>query len=346
MGSVILAGLAGFLAAFLGVLAFEALAARRRWFDVPNDRSSHTRPTPRGAGSVIVLVSLAGLAAGFGLDRAPLGLAPFAAYAAGAALVAALSWIDDLRGVHFAARFMAHGLAAAALLAFAAPPREIALPFLGTVEIGFWGWPLAFLWIVGLTNAYNFMDGIDGIAGTQALLAGAGWACAFWISGSPFLAGVAAVLGGASLGFLARNWSPAKVFMGDVGSAFLGYTFAALPLLARMESGVDPKLPVLGLAMLWPFVFDSLLTFLIRLARRENVFQAHRTHLYQRLVRSGMSHASVTLLYGALSLAGVAAGILWIRRGTGPVLLAIPALAAGLVALVRIRESSRGPAQP
>lgn len=346
MGSVLLAGFAGLLASYLGVRVFEAAAARRRWFDVPNERSSHTRPTPRGAGSVIVLVSLAGLAFSLLLDPPPRGLARFAAYGAGAAFVAALSWLDDLRGVHFAARFLAHGLAAAALLAFVGAPREIGIPFLGTVEVGPWGWALAFLWIVGLTNAYNFMDGIDGIAGTQAFLAAAAWSGVFVASRSPLLANFAAVLSGASLGFLFRNWSPAKVFMGDVGSAFLGYTFAALPLLAARETGGTPDLPFLGVLWVWPFVFDSLLTFLARLARGENVFQAHRTHLYQRAVRSGMSHSSVTLLYGALSLAGIAAGWAGIRWGTWLPTLAIPALALGLVALVRTRESIGRPPQP
>jgi UDP-N-acetylmuramyl pentapeptide phosphotransferase/UDP-N-acetylglucosamine-1-phosphate transferase len=99
----------------------------------------------------------------------------------------------------------------------------LALPVVGSVNLGWWGAVLTVMWIVGLTNAYNFMDGTDGIAGSQAVIAGLGWALIGWAAGIPLVGGIGFLIAGASLGFLAHNWPPARVFMGDIGSAFLGY---------------------------------------------------------------------------------------------------------------------------
>jgi UDP-N-acetylmuramyl pentapeptide phosphotransferase/UDP-N-acetylglucosamine-1-phosphate transferase len=168
------------------------------------------------------------------------------------------------------------------------------------------------IWIVGLTNAYNFMDGSDGIAGAQALVAGASWACLGWLAGLPTLAGLGLLLAGGSLGFLLHNWPPARIFMGDVGSAFLGYSFAILPLLALAgQRSLAAASPVLGLLPVWPFVFDASFTFLRRLRHGENVFAAHRTHLFQRLLIAGFSHRFVLLLYGSLATVGGVAAVFW-----------------------------------
>jgi len=151
------------------------------------------------------------------------------------------------------------------------------------------------------------MDGIDGIAGVTAAVAGSGVAAAAWLLGGPAVAAVALAFAGAALGFLSQNWSPARIFMGDVGSAFCGFLIAVLPL-GMPAADVPRIMPVAVLAM-WPFIFDTLFTLVRRLRRGENIFQAHRSHLYQRLVIAGWSHRATSSLYGALAAMAAAIAI-------------------------------------
>jgi UDP-N-acetylmuramyl pentapeptide phosphotransferase/UDP-N-acetylglucosamine-1-phosphate transferase len=202
---------------------------------------------------------------------------------------------------------------------------------------------LALLWVVGLTNAFNFMDGIDGIAACQAITAGLGWGFLALQAGVPFAAALGFLLASSSLGFLCHNWSPARVFMGDVGSLFLGFTLAMLPFLvgelSRDRSGTG--LACSAVSLMWPFVFDSTFTFLRRLIKGENVFDAHRSHLYQRLVRAGWSHPAVTFLYAVLGITGVIVTRPWSRRfieGAVNGMLALPPLCLALWGAVIIVE--------
>lgn len=321
-------GLGSAVLSYLAVLAFKEWATRRNWVDRPNERSSHVRPTPRGGGIVIVGMSLIGLL----LSARTGSWAALGGYLVAALLVAAISWVDDLRKVPAGVRFGVHIAAAAILLWGTGTYSDISLPGDARLSLGLWGIPLFVIWIVGLTNAYNFMDGIDGIAAGQAVIAALGWSLVAWIGPPGLLLPFAAVLAGTAFGFLLHNWSPAAVFMGDVGSAFLGFTFAALPLLAR-SSGSSPAndlMPLLAVLFVWPFVFDSFFTFVRRLRKREPVFSAHRSHLYQRLVIAGHPHATVSLLYLGLAAVGVGIGLVWIRWGLSSPLLAIPLLALGL----------------
>jgi UDP-N-acetylmuramyl pentapeptide phosphotransferase/UDP-N-acetylglucosamine-1-phosphate transferase len=146
-----------------------------------------------------------------------------------------------------------------------------------------------------------------------------------------------------SLGFLGYNWPPARIFMGDVGSAFLGYSFAAVTLLGAQ---VHPRLALVGLLLLWPFVFDTLFTMVRRWRRGENIFQAHRSHLYQRLVIVGYSHRMVTLLYASLSLAGGVAAMLWFYAplvGRWFIIIGMPLLLMLLVTAVSRYEARQTP---
>jgi UDP-N-acetylmuramyl pentapeptide phosphotransferase/UDP-N-acetylglucosamine-1-phosphate transferase len=187
----------------------------------------------------------------------------------------------------------------------AGPARVIDLGWLGQFDLGPAGWVLTVLWIVGMTNAFNFMDGIDGIAGITAAAALGVVSGGFWLGGDGYGALLAAAVAAAAVGFLVWNWQPARVFMGDVGSASLGYTIAVLPLVAG-EAERRWLLP-LTVAVMWPFLLDTTLTFLRRLRNGENVLEAHRSHFYQRLVIGGWSHSTVALIYGVASLgAGLA----------------------------------------
>lgn len=325
--------------------SYAAVGGMRYWarkqgiIDLPNERSSHTRPTPRGGGIAIVIGTLVGLVA-LSWDTAS-SWSHLIAYVAGAVLVAAVSWVDDVRSLPNRLRFLAH--VAAALIAISASGYwpQLSIPALGPLTIGWLGLPLSIVWIVGLTNAYNFMDGIDGIAGGQALVAGLGWTAIGWLGNHPLLTFLGLLLAATSAGFLGHNWPPAKIFMGDVGSAFLGYSFAVLALIGGMADG---RLVAAGPLLVWPFVFDSTFTLLRRWRNGENIFAAHRSHFYQRLVITGLSHQTVTLLYMWLACVGTVVATNWILQGPLAeqiIITVIPAHAAWLWWFAGQRERDR-----
>ena len=303
------------------ILFFRRWAAsKNKYLDYPNERSSHTRPTPRGGGIGIILVALIFIVAerlyfsdAIGYPEHLTGM--ILPVYAGALLVIITSWIDDVRdGLSPAIRLAVHIAAAGLAISALGGWNLLQVPFLEVIELGWLGTIASLVWIVGLINAYNFMDGIDGIAGVQALTAAAGWLMVGLLSGMLIFSLVAVLIGSAVLGFLVHNWPPASVFMGDVGSAFLGYTFAVLPLYAQGSAiGHEAeRLPIAGVLMLSPFIADTAFTLIRRLMRRERLSQAHRSHIYQRLVLSGLSHRSVSLVYMFLGLTGSAAAVLFV----------------------------------
>lgn len=310
-------GVSNLLACWAILRAFRNWAMRKRLLDQPNARSSHARPTPRGGGIgivIVVFISWAILLFGQGrfwaiplLSAGRIGL-----IAGGAILVVGISWLDDLRrGLSPGLRLVVHMLAGTLAVIAVNGWDWISIPFVGPVELGVTGFVLALVWVIGLMNAYNFMDGIDGLAGVQAVTASAGWIVLGLVLGDRFITASAVLLASATLGFLIHNWPPARIFMGDIGSVFLGYCFAALPLIAARihNAPVADRLPLAGLLAVSPFVLDASYTFMCRLAQREKLSQAHRSHLYQRLVLTGLSHRAVTFLYTVLGLAGSAAAV-------------------------------------
>ena len=264
--------------AFVASLLIVPLIKRFAVLDIPNDRSSHDTPTPRGGGIAIVVVTIAG-ALILDVKMWPLLVA--------AAVIAIMSWIDDMKHLSAAIRFPIQILSACAVVYVYGPTR----PAFAAIAV---------FWIVGVTNAFNFMDGIDGIAGTQAVIAGVAW---YALTRNP----IALLIAASSLGFLFYNWPRASIFMGDVGSAFLGFTFASLPLLEH-----NGRAPIAMALMLFPFLADSGITLVHRAVRLQPIWKAHREHLYQRLVIAGWSHRGVTLLYGAIALATSCAA-LWLQ---------------------------------
>jgi UDP-N-acetylmuramyl pentapeptide phosphotransferase/UDP-N-acetylglucosamine-1-phosphate transferase len=293
--------LAVFAASFIGVKLFRRWSLKREIIDVPNERSSHSVPTPRGGGLIIAIVSLLALC-GYAFVY---GDGSYWAYLAGALIVASISWVDDVRELSPFVRIICHSLAAGLAVWAYGGFDWVWIPFYGIVDVGAAGQLFAFLWLVWLINAYNFMDGIDGIAAMQSITAGIGWLLAgfiFGIDGIAFYGGVLAV---SSLGFIILNWQPAKIFMGDVGSAFLGYSFALLPLMASKKIS-DPTaasiMPWVGVFLVWFFVFDSFYTLLKRLFRGAKIWQPHREHIYQQLVIDGLQHRHVSIIYAAFSL--------------------------------------------
>jgi UDP-N-acetylmuramyl pentapeptide phosphotransferase/UDP-N-acetylglucosamine-1-phosphate transferase len=313
------------LASMIGVALFVRLASYGRWLDVPNERSSHQVPTPRGAGLVIVIVVSAAMA-----WAARAGVFRPDATALAALTIAAISAVDDVRSLPSGLRLLVHLVCAVVAV----------LTITGSGERS-WSGPLivlAVIWIVGLTNAYNFMDGIDGISGAQAVVAGVAFTLAAMHVGIAGPATCSLAIAAASAGFLIHNWPPARVFMGDVGSAFVGFSFAVMVLQIWTWS---PALGVAAAMSLWPFAFDTVLTFLRRAVRRENVLQSHRSHFYQRLVIAGWSHARVTILYTAAAAVGAISGLAWALHLSGwQVLTAVPMMALAIYTAVRYMEAA------
>lgn len=294
---------------YIGVDLFQRWALEHQLIDLPNSRSSHTQPTARGGGIVVVVLTLLGLGISL-LWATTLPKLPYIALLNGGILISVVSWLDDLNPLPARLRFAAHSIASLLVIValLIANGQSQSLSTSLSVSSIWIGCIFAFIWIVGLTNAYNFMDGIDGIAGLQATIAGIAWTAVGWYIHAPIIMLSGLLIAASSIGFLGHNWSPAKVFMGDVCSAFLGFIFAALPLLAAQ---VSPKLLIFGLIIVWPFIFDTSFTIIRRAINGENIFQAHRSHLYQRLVILGYTHENVTLLYGGLSTLSAILAFFW-----------------------------------
>jgi UDP-N-acetylmuramyl pentapeptide phosphotransferase/UDP-N-acetylglucosamine-1-phosphate transferase len=294
---------------------------RKAILDAPNARSSHSAPTPRGGGIAVLAAALpAWMAVAMTVGPA----APILAAVAAAAVLAAISWIDDRRGLVPALRLAAQALAIAIGLA--------ALPADGAVFLG-WLPPaldrlvagLAWLWFV---NLFNFMDGIDGLAAGEAAAVASGIALLAALAPQALPAAtqlLAVALAAAALGFLRWNWAPAKLFLGDVGSVPLGYLLGWL-LLLLAQAGSWAAALILPLY----FLADASWTLLRRLLRGERIWEAHRQHFYQRAVQRGRSHAAVTLRVLALDLVLIALAA-WSCRGA-----ALPALAAAAAATAAV----------
>jgi UDP-N-acetylmuramyl pentapeptide phosphotransferase/UDP-N-acetylglucosamine-1-phosphate transferase len=322
---VLLAGVAAaaFLFSCLGTRLLIPLLRRGAVLDQPNARSSHTVPTPRGAG--IALVG-AVLAIWFGLTAAGRVERILLVIAVAALVLAIVSWIDDLKGLSPSVRLAAQVLAVAAWMA-TSPPGAVFQgwlpPMLDRAAAGL-------LWVWSI-NLFNFMDGIDGIAGSEAAAIGVGLVL-FASAGAtrdPDLALLAASIAAAALGFLVWNWSPARIFMGDVGSVPLGYLLGFL-LLGAASAGAW------RIALILPLYFlaDATITLLRRLLRGERVWQAHREHFYQQAVRRGLSHSAVVWRVIAANVALIGLG--WFAENGGAVAMLAAAVFVVVALLVNL----------
>jgi UDP-N-acetylmuramyl pentapeptide phosphotransferase/UDP-N-acetylglucosamine-1-phosphate transferase len=274
----------------------RVLAERHGLLDRPNDRSLHTKPVPRLGGVGIVLGASCATAAILALG--PTANGEILTLLVSALVLAAIGLADDLRGLRASTRFFLQiAVAAAYALRVGVPTRlelvpdvSITLPYAGALVL----WTV---FIVGSLNIYNFMDGMDGLAALQAIGASLGLAAVFAAGDDGASAMVPLVLACASFGFFVHNAPPAKIFMGDAGSTFVGFTFAGLALIGATRARPVSALTVpLALA---PFLLDGTFTILRRLSKGEKIWKAHRSHLYQRAVATGLSHHDVLLPYAA-----------------------------------------------
>jgi Fuc2NAc and GlcNAc transferase len=275
------------LAALLLTAGVRRYALHRQILDIPNARSSHSVPTPRGGGLAIVCAVLPALV--WCWSRGWITGDFLLAAAGGGFMTAGIGWLDDHRPVAASVRLVVHFAAAAwavfwlgGLTFLRAGGLIITLAPAGEV--------LAALLIVWLLNLYNFMDGVDGLAAAEAVTVCLGAALLAVLAGAPHIVAVTLLLAAASAGFLVWNWAPASIFLGDVGSGFLGYMLAVTALYSERSNG--PSL-LLWSVLLAVFLSDATVTLLRRAVRREPVFMAHRMHTYQRAVQAGLSHARV-----------------------------------------------------
>jgi UDP-GlcNAc:undecaprenyl-phosphate GlcNAc-1-phosphate transferase len=285
--------------ALLYALGCAALAAAITWamahfavlVDVPNARSSHQRPTPRGGGVGILGAFAAGLIGLHALDGL-LGEPRLVAFAVAALIMGLAGLADDVRSMQFTTKLAAQIGAAVVAMAGGLVVRTLYVPAVGPVELGIAGYAVTLLWLIGLTNAFNFMDGLDGLAGGVAVIAGAFLCVVALFLGEPLVFILSLLLTAASAGFLIFNLPPARIFMGDVGSQFLGFAFAALGVMLTLGDGTGTLVLVVPV-LLFSFLFDTIFTAIRRWRKGENLAAAHRTHLYQLLNQSGLTHRQV-----------------------------------------------------
>ena len=294
--SVIVLSAAVALGSWAGV-ALVRRYALHRLLDLPNERSSHSQPTPRGGGLALTVAHLLGVGA-----ATQLGLLPPAvtiALLGGGSLVALIGFLDDHGHVAASLRLLCHFLAFtwAAWWLGGLPPVDFGW---GAADLGWTGTTLMVLYCAWFLNLFNFMDGIDGIAGVQALSMSVTAALLLLlVTGSQFNALPLVMLACATAGFLAWNWPPARIFMGDVGSGYLGYALGALAMWTVAQGWLTPWVwVILGGA----FLADATVTLFVRARSRLAVAEAHRTHAYQRLSRHLGSHKPVTLALAAINV--------------------------------------------
>ena len=263
--------------------------------DIPNERSSHVVPTPRGGGVAIVLTTTVALAilTLFGA----VGVDLFIALCGGGVAVAAIGYCDDRYNLPARIRIVVHLASAVWALAWLGglPPLQIGDEI---VSLGWQGYLLGALGITWTLNLFNFMDGIDGIAASEAVFIASGGVLMALFAGTS-LPAAALVFGAACCGFLVWNWPPAKIFLGDVGSGYAGYVIAVLAVAAGRENAVAL---LSWLILGGVFFVDATVTLVRRLIRRERVYEAHRSHAYQWLARRWNSHKRVTFIVLAVNV--------------------------------------------
>jgi len=319
---------AGTLIAFVVTLALTPLVIaglrRLQVLDVPSARSSHTTAIPRGGGLAVAAGALVGLLAPRALGN--VDSQSLTTLLVVVSIMAVAGLVDDLRSLSVWPRLGAQLVGAV-----------LCLPYLLANTTGPLSWRLAaavlaVVWMMGFVNAFNFMDGINGISAVTALLAGATYVVIGQSVDSRLITAAGAVVAGAALGFLPWNFPHARVFLGDVGSYFLGAWLAFLALIAALTD-VPPEAALAPFAV---YLADTGITLARRVLRGERWYEAHRQHVYQRLNDHGWSHARVTLLVGAWTLACSALGLVSLSGTIGARLMAGAALVAVLGAYLAL----------
>jgi len=315
-----------------GVWVTIRLAHKTGVKDIPNERSSHSVPTPKMGGIAMVaaaVLSFTGwviLASGEMFWVRVVWAGPVFAVA-----MSGLGLWDDLSGLSSLFRFsiqITGSMAILLVLATKVPSFQLAGY---SVHPAIWV-PFAAVWVVWMLNLYNFMDGIDGLAGGEAAVAASFFFLVFAYYGESGWAAANLFIAAASMGFLVHNWPPATVFMGDAGSVFLGGFFGMQTVAASLVTPI----PFVVLALPFSnFILDTSVTLLLRIRRGEKWYTAHRSHYYQRMTDLGWSHARVTGMELVSAALSCLAAILYLRSGTQVRILIVFAVLTGFLGMGR-----------
>ncbi len=290
MSFLVLIVLTVLVLSWLGTAGLRRYALRHNVMDVPNERSSHQTPTPRGGGMAIIASLIIGLL--LIVFVSPEFWKTGVVLILSTAAVAFIGFLDDHGHVNSLGRLAVHFSAAIAMV-FCATGLPALTVFDLTVDFGWFGSVLAVIAIVWLLNLNNFMDGIDGIASVQSILMALGMmACLWLLTGFTAIFWWWAVLAAAVSGFLCWNFPPARIFMGDAGSGGLGFFVGALLLVS---THLDPLLLWCGLILFGVFIVDATYTLIVRLVSGHRIYEAHRSHCYQKASRLWQGHKPVTL---------------------------------------------------
>lgn len=285
-------------------------ALARSLIDIPNARSSHRQPTPRGGGVAIVVAFLLGVCAASAAGlRLPTEI--YYSLLGSGSVIALLGFFDDHGHIAARWRLLGHFTAAAwALFWLGGLPPLVILGH--SIEFGWFGYLLASLYLVWLLNLYNFMDGIDGIASIEAISVCVGGALLYVLCGHTHATVLPLLLSSAVVGFLYWNFPTARIFMGDAGSGFLGVVIGVLSLQAAW---INQSLLWGWLILLGVFIVDATFTLLRRLMRGDKVYEAHRSHAYQYASRQFGRHLPVTLAVAAINLCWLLPVAVWVLQG-------------------------------
>ncbi len=315
--------------------------------DPVDHRKAHRVPTPRGGGVGIVVAFMIGMCGLYlSAQFARLADTQFLGVILAAFAIAVVSFIDDMKDLRFVAKLAAQTAAALVAVASGLVVDRLAIPWIGVFSLGPLGVALTLFWIVGCTNAVNFMDGLDGLVGGTALIVCGILAVVAADQGGWFIYAAALLLAGGIAGFLPFNLHPARIFMGDVGSQFLGFVFAVLAVAAARFDQAQISFLIVPL-LLFGLLADAAFTLARRAAMGERVSAPHRTHLYQLAQRAGMSVRAIAAVHWCFALfhGGLVALFVGLP-GTLKPLVVLPAVAMqiawGLYVMRRMRAAGIG----
>ncbi|HET7453115.1 MAG TPA: hypothetical protein VFL12_10260 [Thermoanaerobaculia bacterium] len=339
----LLPGVAAGILSFLLTPLTRLLAYRLGAIDVPDPRKIHERPIPRLGGLAVIVSSVAAVSVRFSISwRLSDGAGMFVGFALGLLPILIVSFADDVRGVRVRPRVLAQVLGASIAVAFGIRLGDSIHLFGLDVRLGAVAVPLSILWIVGVTNAFNLVDGLDGLSAGLALISASSLAAISLTTGNTPMSTIALILSGALLGFLPYNVYPASVFLGDVGATFLGFSLACLALVggSTLTAGmaVLVPIPVIGVP-----IAETLVSMLRRLVRRAEagsgggVFEADREHMHHRLLASGSSQGrAVMILCGAALVAAGCGFVSMFLNTKGAAILFATLVAAAVIGVKRM----------
>ena len=299
--------------------------------DEPNHRSAHRNPTPRGGGLGVVVAFVGGMLVLYlSADHARIADAQFIGVILAAVAIAAVALWDDVRDLSARLRLGAQLAAALVAVGSGLVVTQLSLPWIGVVPLGWLGPVLTLVWIVGCTNAVNFMDGLDGLVGGTLLVVAAALAWIAALQAGWFVYAAALFLVAGFAGFLPFNLNPARIFMGDVGSQFAGFMMAVLAVAAARFDGQHLSFLIVPLLM-FGLLFDAGFTLLRRAVMGERLAEGHRTHLYQIAQRAGLAVRVVAALHWGFAAFHAALALVFLALPSfAKPLIILPALAVQL----------------